>query len=120
MFALAQRNGIAIPFASVDAVRAAYAFSNLQDFLDISSQGMGVLITEQDFHDLTVAYLHRVRADRVRHVDIFFDPQGHPPRRVASTPTTPGITRALDDARARHGPTSQLFHPSPHHPRHHT
>src|SRR3546814_11120495 len=93
MFALAQRNGIAIPFASVDAVRAAYAFSNLQDFLDIYYPAMGVLITEQDFHDLTAAYLDRARADRLRHVDIFFPPQGPPPRRAALPPLPPAHTR---------------------------
>ena len=83
MFALAQRNGVAIPFANVNEVRAAYAFSNLQDFLDIYYQGMGVLITEQDFHDLTAAYLARAHADNVRHGEIFFDPQGHTERGVA-------------------------------------
>ena len=80
MFELARRNGIAIPFASVEEVRAAYAFSNLQDFLDIYYQGMAVLRTEQDFTDLTAAYLERAAADAVRHVEIFFDPQGHTER----------------------------------------
>src|SRR3546814_9950470 len=95
MFALAQRNGIAIPFASVDAVRAAYAFSNLQDFLDIYYQGMGVLITEQDFHDLTAAYLARARADNVRHVEIFFDPQGHTARGVPFDTVIAAFARPL-------------------------
>src|SRR5690349_1404429 len=72
LFALAERNGVAIPFASVDEVRAAYSFSNLQDFLDIYYQGMAVLLTEQDFYDLTWAYLERAHADTVRHVEIFF------------------------------------------------
>src|SRR3546814_19448747 len=90
MFALAQRNAVAIPFASVEDVRAAYAFSNLQDFLDIYYQGMGVLIAEQDFYDLTAAYLARARADNVRHVEIFFDPQGH---------TAPGV--AFDTSEER-------------------
>ncbi len=76
LFALAERNGVAIHFASVEAVRAAYSFSNLQDFLDIYYQGMSVLRTEQDFFDLTWAYLQRAAADNVRHVEIFFDPQG--------------------------------------------
>ena len=109
MFALAQRNGVAIPFANVDEVRAAYAFSNLQDFLDIYYQGMGVLITEQDFHDLTAAYLARAHADNVRHVEIFFDPQGHTERGVAFETVITGITRALDDARAQYGITSKLI-----------
>jgi adenosine deaminase len=109
MFELARRNGIAIPFASVDEVRAAYAFSNLQDFLDIYYQGMGVLQTEQDFHDLTAAYLTRAHADNVRHVEIFFDPQGHTERGVAFETVVAGITRALDDAQAQHGITSKLI-----------
>jgi adenosine deaminase len=76
MFALARRNGIRLPYASVEAVRQAYRFRNLQDFLDIYYQGMSVLITEQDFYDLAWAYLERARADNVRHVEMFFDPQG--------------------------------------------
>jgi adenine deaminase len=109
MFELAQRNGVAIPFANVEEVRAAYAFSNLQDFLDIYYQGMGVLHTEQDFHDLTAAYLARADADNVRHVEIFFDPQGHTERGVAFATVIAGITRALDDAKAQHGITSKLI-----------
>jgi len=109
MFELAQRNGVAIPFASVDEVRAAYAFANLQDFLDIYYQGMGVLITEQDFYDLTAAYLARAHADAVRHVEIFFDPQGHTERGIAFETVITGITRALDDARERHGMMSKLI-----------
>lgn len=109
MFALAQRNGAPIPFASAEEVRAAYAFSNLQDFLDIYYQGMGVLRTEQDFHDLTAAYLARARADNVRHVEIFFDPQGHTTRGVAFATVIAGITRALDAARRDHGLTSKLI-----------
>ncbi len=109
MFALAQRNGVAIPFASAEEVRAAYAFSNLQDFLDIYYQGMGVLQTERDFHDLTAAYLDRARADGVRHVEIFFDPQGHTARGVAFQTVVTGITRALDEARTQHGLTSKLI-----------
>ncbi|WP_428678734.1 adenosine deaminase [Sphingopyxis sp.] len=109
MFELAQRNKVAIPFASVEEVRAAYAFSNLQDFLDIYYQGMGVLQAEQDFHDLTAAYLARADADAVRHVEIFFDPQGHTERGIAFATVIGGITRALDDARARYGMTSKLI-----------
>lgn len=109
MFELAQRNNVAIPFASVDEVRAAYAFSNLQDFLDIYYQGMSVLRTEEDFYDLTAAYLARAHADAVRHVEIFFDPQGHTERGIAFATVIAGITRALDDARARYGMTSKLI-----------
>jgi adenosine deaminase len=109
MFELAQRNSVPIPFASVEEVRAAYAFSNLQDFLDIYYQGMGVLHTEQDFFDLTTAYLAHAHADAVRHVEIFFDPQGHTERGVAFATVVTGITRALDDAQARYGITSKLI-----------
>ncbi len=108
MFALAARNGVAIPFASIEAVRAAYAFSNLQDFLDIYYQGMAVLQTEQDFYDLTAAYLARASAENVRHVEIFFDPQGHTERGVPFETVITGITRALADARAA-GLTSRLI-----------
>src|SRR5262249_49850431 len=83
MLALARRNGIRLPYASVEAVRQAYRFRNLQDFLDIYYQGMSVLITEQDFYDLASAYLARTHADNVRHVEMFFDPQGHTSRGIA-------------------------------------
>ncbi len=109
MFELAQRNGVAIPFGSVEEVRAAYAFSNLQDFLDIYYQGMGVLHREQDFYDLTAAYLARAHADNVRHVEIFFDPQGHTERGIAFETVITGITRALDDAATSYGMTSRLI-----------
>ncbi len=109
MFALAQRNGVSIPFASVEEVRAAYAFSNLQDFLDIYYQGMAVLLVEQDFYDLTAAYIACVAADGVRHVEIFFDPQGHTERGVAFATVIGGITRAFDDAQAQHGISSKLI-----------
>ena len=109
MFALAQRNGVSIPFASVEAVRAAYDFSNLQDFLDIYYQGMAVLLTEADFFDLTAAYLDRAAADGVRHVEIFFDPQGHTDRGVAFDTVIGGITRALADGKARLGISSKLI-----------
>ena len=98
MFALARRNGIRLPYASVEAVRQAYQFRNLQDFLDIYYQGMSVLITEQDFYDLAWAYLERARADNVRHVEIFFDPQGHTARGVAFSTVIGGLHRAIVDA----------------------
>lgn len=109
MVALAERNGVSIPFASVEEVRAAYDFSNLQDFLDIYYQGMAVMLTEQDFFDLTAAYLDRAHADGVRHVEIFFDPQGHTGRGVAFETVIDGITRALADGEARLGITSKLI-----------
>src|SRR5688500_18735193 len=80
MFALAQRNKIQIPFITVDEVRKPYNFTNLQTFLDIYYQGMNVLWTEQDFYDLTWAYLERIAAQNVIHTEIFFDPQGHTSR----------------------------------------
>jgi adenosine deaminase len=84
MFALARRNGIGLPYPSVDALRDAYRFGNLQDFLNLYYQGMSVLITGQDFYDLAWAYLERAHADNVRHVEMFFDPQGHTSRGIPS------------------------------------
>ena len=109
MFELAQRNQVAIPFSSVDEVRKAYDFSNLQDFLDIYYQGMGVLQTEQDFYDLTWAYLERAKADNVRHVEIFFDPQGHTERGVAFETAIGGILRALETGEAQLGISYRLI-----------
>ncbi|WP_108811489.1 adenosine deaminase [Sphingorhabdus sp. Alg231-15] len=109
MFALAQRNDIDIPFASAEEVRKAYAFSNLQDFLDIYYQGMNVLRTEQDFYDLTMAYFKRIHADNAIHAEIFFDPQGHTERGIAFSTAIDGILRALSDAEAHLGITSKLI-----------
>ncbi|MFM6831926.1 MAG: adenosine deaminase [Novosphingobium sp.] len=109
LFALAARNGVAIPFASAEAVRAAYSFSNLQDFLDIYYQGMSVLRCEQDFFDLTWAYLLRARTDNVRHVEIFFDPQGHTERGVAFETVLSGIERALKQGEAQLGISFRLI-----------
>src|SRR3984957_12428634 len=103
MFALAARNNIALPFPSVEAVRRAYQFTRLQDFLDIYYQGMSVLITEQDFFDLAWAYLSRAQADNVHHVEMFFDPQGHTSRGVAFETVVNGLTRAIADARSELG-----------------
>ncbi|WLD58826.1 adenosine deaminase [Salinispirillum sp. LH 10-3-1] len=97
MFALAQRNGVALPYDSVEAVRAAYQFSNLQEFLDLYYQGMSVLQTEQDFYDLTMAYLQRIHADNVVHTEVMFDPQGHLERGIAFETVFNGIERALRD-----------------------
>ncbi|WP_423142628.1 adenosine deaminase [Parablastomonas sp. CN1-191] len=109
LFALAERNDVTIPFKSVDEVRAAYDFSNLQDFLDIYYKGMGVLLAEQDFFDLTWAYLERASADNVRHVEIFFDPQGHTERGVAFETVLGGINRALAKGEAELGITNRLI-----------
>ncbi len=109
MFALAQRNAIDIPFASAEEVRKAYAFSNLQDFLDIYYQGMNVLRTEQDFYDLTTAYFRRIHADNAIHAEIFFDPQGHTERGVAFSTAIDGILRAMDDAQSDLNISSQLI-----------
>src|SRR6266850_8384148 len=103
MFALARRNGVSLPYPSVEALRQAYQFRNLQDFLDIYYQGMSVLITEQDFYDLAFAYLERARADNVRHVEMFFDPQGHTSRGVPFATVIDGLTRAIGDAREKLG-----------------
>ena len=99
MFTLARRNNVRLPYASVEAVRQAYRFGSLQDFLDIYYQGMSVLITEQDFYDLAFAYLRRAQADNVRHVEMFFDPQGHTARGVAFGTVINGLHRAIADAR---------------------
>jgi adenine deaminase len=109
MFSLAQRNGVSLPYVSVDAVRAAYRFGNLQDFLDLYYQGMSVLQTEQDFYDLAIAYLRRAAAQSVRHCEIFFDPQGHTGRGVAFKTVIDGLWRALEHAERELGVTSALI-----------
>ncbi|MET3470879.1 adenosine deaminase [Novosphingobium sp. 1529] len=109
MFALAKRNGIALPYPSVEAVRAAYAFSNLQDFLDIYYAGAGVLQTRQDFHDLAMAYFDRAAADGVRHAEIMFDPQTHTDRGVPFAEVIEGLLSAMAEAQARHGMSSVLI-----------
>lgn len=98
MFELAKRNGIALPYASVEALRAAYDFSDLQDFLDIYYQGANVLRTEADFYDLAMAYFHRAIADGVRHTEIFFDPQTHTDRGIPYANVIDGLWRAKQDA----------------------
>lgn len=109
MFALAERNGVSLPFTSVEAVRAAYDFSNLQDFLDIYYAGAGVLLTKADFHDLAMAYFERAAADRVRHAEIFFDPQTHTDRGVAFETVIEGLLSAMAQAKAQLGVTSKLI-----------
>ena len=109
MFKLAKKNNIEIPFNSVEEIKKAYAFSNLQDFLDIYYQGMNVLRTEEDFFDLTFAYLNRARADNVRHAEIFFDPQGHTARGVPFDVAISGILTALSLAKQQFGMTTGLI-----------
>jgi len=109
MFALAGRNAVDLPYDSVEAIRAAYEFSNLQDFLDIYYAGAGVLQTEQDFHDMTWAYLQRAHADAVRHTELFFDPQTHTDRGIPFATVIDGIDSALVRARKELGITSGLI-----------
>jgi len=109
LFALAQRNKVALPYASVDALRAAYDFTDLQSFLDLYYAGANVLQTEQDFHDMTAAYIARARADNVRHAEIFFDPQTHTERGIGIDVVFAGIARALREARDEHGFSSAMI-----------
>jgi adenosine deaminase len=109
MFALAKRNGVAIPYDSVEAVRAAYSFSNLQDFLDIYYQGANVLQKAEDFRDLAAAYFDRIAADNVVHAEIFFDPQTHTDRGISFDTVMEGLTAGMAEAEAKHGITSRLI-----------
>lgn len=109
MFALAERNGVDLPYASVDEVRAAYDFSDLQSFLDIYYAGAQVLLKAEDFYDMTWAYLEQCRADKVRHAEIFFDPQTHTDRGVAFDVVMEGITGALEAGREQLGISSHLI-----------
>ncbi len=109
MFALARRNRIDIPFKSVEDVRAAYRFSNLQDFLDIYYQGARVLVTEQDFFDLAMAYAKRVAADGARHVEVFFDPQTHTARGIPFATVADGFLKGLAQTQSEFGMTSKLI-----------
>ena len=109
MFDLARRNGVTLPYASVEDIRAAYDFNNLQEFLDLYYAGMSVLQTQQDFYDLTYAYLKRVNADNCRHVEIFFDPQGHTERGIKFADVIEGILEALEQGEADFGISSHLI-----------
>ncbi len=103
LFALAERNRIALPWNDVEALRKAYAFNNLQEFLDLYYQGADVLRTEQDFYDLTWAYLQKCKAQNVIHVEPFFDPQTHTDRGIPFTVVLNGITQALQDGQRQLG-----------------
>ena len=109
LFKIAQRNKISIPFDSVEALRKAYQFDCLQDFLDIYYQGAQVLQTEQDFYDLTYAYFQKCKAQNVRHTEIMFDPQTHTERGVSFETVIKGISKACEDAEKNFGITSFLI-----------
>ena len=109
MFELAKRNKIDIPFESVEDVRKAYNFSNLQSFLDIYYQGTNVLQTEQDFYDLAWAYFSRIHNQNVRHAELFFDPQTHTERGILFDTVIKGIHRSQEDAQSQLGISSQLI-----------
>jgi len=109
MFALAKRNGVTLPYATVDDLKAAYSFNNLQEFLDLYYAGASVLITEQDFYDLTIAYLERVAVEAVTHVEVFFDPQTHTERGIPFETVVKGIFRALKEGEERLGISNHLI-----------
>ncbi|MDJ1130425.1 adenosine deaminase [Streptomyces iconiensis] len=108
-FALAERNGITLPYADEDALRRAYDFEDLQSFLDLYYALMAVLRTEDDFAELADAYLARAAAQGVRHAEIFFDPQAHTARGVPVGTVIEGLARALDEAEERHGISTRLI-----------
>lgn len=109
IFALARRNGLSLPYASVDALRQAYAFTNLQSFLDIYYAGASVLLHEQDFYDMAWAYFLKAAADKVVHAELFFDPQTHTARGVSMETVITGLHRACVDAQARLGLGASLI-----------
>ncbi|MBC8640052.1 adenosine deaminase [Caballeronia sp. EK] len=108
IFALAKRNNVKLAYDSIDALRAAYAFTDLQSFLDIYYAGASVLLTEQDFYDMTMAYVERALADHVAHTEIFFDPQTHTERGVSIETVVAGIDAALAEGEKR-GLSSRLI-----------
>src|SRR3954453_8358496 len=109
MITLARRKGGTLPYASVDAVRDAFRFKSLQDFLDLYYVGMSVLRTRQDFFDLAFAYLEKAASQNVTHAEIFFDPQAHTERGIALDTVLSGLTDALDTARRDFGITARLI-----------
>lgn len=109
MFSIAQRNQIDMPYKSVEDVRQAYDFHNLQSFLDIYYAGAAVLIHEQDFYDLAWAYFEKCAEDHVVHTEMFFDPQTHTDRGIAFATVIHGLQRACDDAKAKLGISSALI-----------
>ncbi|MFZ2306998.1 MAG: adenosine deaminase [Rhodoferax sp.] len=109
IFAMGQRNGVSLAYPSVEALRRAYVFNNLQEFLDIYHAGTTVLKTEQDFFDMTDAYLARAQADNVLHTEIFFDTQTHTGHGTGVETVINGLYRACEEAPARHGMTASLI-----------
>ena len=109
LFDLALRNNVTLPYVNVEAVKKAFQFTQLQDFLDIYYQAAQVLVTEQDFYDLTWAYLIKCKEQNVLHVEPFFDPQTHTERGISFTTVINGIDRALQDAKEKLGISSELI-----------
>ncbi len=109
MFTLAKRNGLTVPYPDVETLRNAYVFDNLQEFLDVYHQGTQVLKTEQDFYDMTLAYLQRAKADNVLHTEIFFDTQTHTGHGLSSDVVINGLHRACVDARGQLGISASLI-----------
>jgi adenosine deaminase len=109
MFEIAKRNNIKIKYKSVEEIKKAYDFNNLQDFLDIYYQGAGVLIEEQDFYDMTWAYLKKAHSQNVLHAEIFFDPQTHTDRGIKFQTVVQGINRALQDSQNKLGMSTGLI-----------
>jgi len=109
IFELAARNGVALPYADVESLRAAYAFKDLQSFLDIYYAGASVLLQEADFHAMAMAYFARAAADHVVHAELFFDPQTHTERGVPIAAVIQGLARACADAKAQHGIDASLI-----------
>ena len=108
-FELAARNGLALPYSSVDEMRAAYDFNSLASFLTIYYEGMNVLVTEQDFYDLAMAYFRKAHSQNVVYAEIFFDPQGHTSRGIAFEAVIRGFRRAQQDAEASLNMRTQLI-----------
>ena len=109
IFSIADRNKIKVPYASVEALRTAYEFQDLQSFLDLYYAGMNVLRTEQDFHDLAAAYFEKAHAQNVVHAEIFFDPQAHTARGIPFDVVIDGLSKAAKDSESKHGITSKLI-----------
>ena len=109
IFSLAQRNGLTLPYTNVDELRRAYAFTNLQSFLDIYYAGASVLLKEQDFYDLAGAYIAKAAMDNVAHCEIFFDPQTHTGRGVGMDTVINGLHRACMEAQSKHGISATLI-----------
>lgn len=109
MFAMAKKNGVKIKYNTIEEIKAAYNFNNLQEFLDLYYAGADVLLTQEDFYNLTMAYLKKAHEDNVLHTEIFFDPQTHTARGVKFDSVVNGIANALEDGKKQMGISSQLI-----------